>query len=191
MVAGPLGLTGLGQRPAEAEVGVVVDLVGVEDRLELGGGSGEAATAEVGAAERLAHRGLLRSATRRRLQRLGGLLEIGLLEQLDPPPVKHEGRLALANGHAPSVETPVGVKRLVLFARRGRRTADRLSSEKVKWNPSRGLYLARTAAIVSRSVSRASWWGIQCSLRRAREVSIRTGRRTASIQAASGGRKER
>ena len=50
------------------------------------------------------------------------------------------------------------------------------------------LLLARAAATVWRRVWRASWWGIQCSLRRARAVSIRTGRRIASIQAASSGR---
>ena len=44
-----------------------------------------------------------------------------------------------------------------------------------------------TAAIVWRRVSRASWCGIQCSLRRAFAVSISTGRRKASIQAASSG----
>ena len=49
-------------------------------------------------------------------------------------------------------------------------------------------YRARTAATVSRRVCRASWWGIQWSSLRALEMSISTGRRTVSIQAASSGR---
>ena len=55
-MAGAIGLAGLGQRPAEAEVGEVVDLVGVDDRLELDRRGGETTEAEVGAAERLADR---------------------------------------------------------------------------------------------------------------------------------------
>ncbi len=100
MVAGALGLPRLGQRPAEAEVGVVVDLVAFDHRLELDRGGGEAARAEVGAAERLAHRGLLRRPPGRLLQRLRRLGEVLLLEQLDPPPVEGEGGVGLrASGH--------------------------------------------------------------------------------------------
>src|SRR4029077_19002268 len=65
VVAGALGVAGLGQRPAEAEVGVVVDLVRLDDGPELDRGGGEAAGAEVGPAQRLAHGGLLRRAPRR------------------------------------------------------------------------------------------------------------------------------
>ena len=91
VVAGALGLPRLGQRPAEAEVGVVVDLVALDHGLELDRGGGEAAGAEVGAAERLAHRGLLRGPARRLLQRRRRLLEVLLLEQLDAPPIESEG----------------------------------------------------------------------------------------------------
>src|SRR3954462_1720392 len=95
VVAGPLGLPRLGQRPAEAEVGVVVDLVALDPRLELDRGGGEAAGAEVGAAERLAYRGLLRGATGRLLERSRCLGEVLLLQQLDPATVEREGGVGL------------------------------------------------------------------------------------------------
>ncbi len=85
-------------------MGVVIDLVGVDDRLELDRGRLEATAAEVGAAERLADRGLLRSLARRLLQRHGGLLEVGLLEQLDAAAIEGEGRVAVVLGaHGKSV----------------------------------------------------------------------------------------
>ncbi len=83
---------------------VVVDLVGVDDGLELDRGGREAPAAEVGAAERLADRGLLRRAPRRRLERHRGLLEVGLREQLDAPAVEGEGGVTVMRGaHGASV----------------------------------------------------------------------------------------
>src|SRR3954453_11917432 len=103
-MASPLGLPHLRQRPAEAEVGVVVDLVALDHCPELDRGSGEAARAEVGPAQRLAHRGLLRRPPRRLLQRVRRLLEVLLLEQLDATAVKREGGVALwLLGHRSSV----------------------------------------------------------------------------------------
>ena len=63
---------------------VVVDRVALDDRLELGRRLGELAVAEVGAAERLADRGLLRRAARR--PRASGTVaspKLAVLEQLD------------------------------------------------------------------------------------------------------------
>src|SRR4051794_41562702 len=61
-MAGAALLAGLAEGAAEAEVGEVVDRVGLDDGLELDSGRGEAAGAEVGAAQRLADRGLLGGA---------------------------------------------------------------------------------------------------------------------------------
>ncbi len=95
-MAGALGLTRLGQRPAKAEVRVVVDLVALDHRFELDRGGGEAAGAKVGTAQRLAHRGLLRRPSRRLLERRRRLLEVLLLEQLDTAPVEREGGVDLS-----------------------------------------------------------------------------------------------
>ncbi len=93
MVAGAAGLAGVAEGAAEAEMGVVVDRVGLDDRLELGRGAGVVAGAVAGAAERLAQRGLLRFPPRRLFQRLGGVLEIAVLEQLEAAAVERVGGL--------------------------------------------------------------------------------------------------
>ena len=77
-------------------MGVVVDVVGLDHRLELDRRLGEAAGPVVGAAERLAHRGLLRRPPRRLGQRLGGVDEVAVFEQLDPAPVQRVGGLGLS-----------------------------------------------------------------------------------------------
>ena len=64
------------QRAAEAEVRVVVDRVALDHGLELARRLGVAAAAEVGAAERLADRGLLRRQPRRLRERHRGLREV-------------------------------------------------------------------------------------------------------------------
>jgi hypothetical protein len=69
----------------------------LDHRLELDRGLGEAAGAVVGAAEGLAHGGLLRRPPRRLRQRLGGVDEIAVFEQLDPAPVQRVGRLCLGS----------------------------------------------------------------------------------------------
>ncbi len=94
-MAGALRLARLGQRPAKAEVRVVVDLVALDHRFELDRCRSEAAGTEVGATERLAHRGLLRRSSRRLLERRRRLLEVLLLEQLDTPPIEREGGVDL------------------------------------------------------------------------------------------------
>src|SRR5215213_2307240 len=93
MVAGPLGVAGLAQRAAEAEVGIVVDLVCLDDGVELHRGEREAAAVEVGAAQRLADRRLLGCAPRGALELLGGVLVVLVGEQLYAPPVEGEGRV--------------------------------------------------------------------------------------------------
>ena len=95
VVSGALGLPRLGQRPAEAEVGVVVDLVTLDHGPELDRGGGEATRAKVGATESLADRGLLGGAPGRLLQGLRRLGEILLFEQLDSAPVKGEDGVGL------------------------------------------------------------------------------------------------
>lgn len=93
MVAGTIHLAGLAQSPAEAEVGVVVDVLALDHGLELDGGLGEAAGAVVGAAQGLADGGLLRGSAGRLGERLGGIGEVAIFEQLDPTPVEGVGLL--------------------------------------------------------------------------------------------------
>src|SRR3954469_23238943 len=97
-------LAGLAEGAAEAEVGEVVDRVGLDDGLELDGGRGEAAGAEVGAAQRLADRGLLGGAAGGLGQRRGRMLEVAVLKQLKAAAVERVGGLdgSLA-GHPESV----------------------------------------------------------------------------------------
>src|SRR5918996_3427389 len=59
VAAGAIRAAGLGQRPSEAEVGVVVDRVALDDGLELLRGLLVPAAAEVGPPQRLADRALL------------------------------------------------------------------------------------------------------------------------------------
>ena len=102
VVPRPRGLAGLGQRPAQAEVGVVVDRMGLDHRLELADGAAVVMGAPVDAAEGLADGGLLGRLAGCLLERPLGVLEIALLEQLDPAPIERvEGILGLR--HGPSV----------------------------------------------------------------------------------------
>ena len=66
-------------------MGVVVDRVGLDDRLELVRRLLVVAGAEVGAAQRLANRALLGRLAGGLLERRRGLLEGAVLEQLDAP----------------------------------------------------------------------------------------------------------
>ena len=102
VVAGAGLLAGHAEGAAEAEVGVVVDVVGLDHGLELDHGLGEAAGAVVGAAQRLAHRGLLRRPPRRLGQRLGGIDEVAVFEQLDAAPVQRVGLLLERLGSHPT-----------------------------------------------------------------------------------------
>ena len=83
----------MAERAAEAEMRVVVDVVTLDHRLELARGLGEAAGPVVGATQRLADRRLLRRPSRGLSQRLGGVLEIPVLEQLEAATVEGVGRL--------------------------------------------------------------------------------------------------
>jgi hypothetical protein len=93
-------------------VGVVVDVVGLDHGLELDHRLGEAAAAVVGAAQRLAHRGLLRRPPRRLGQGLGGVDEVTVFEQLDAAPVQRVGPLfGRLRSHRTSVGNPQKVPR--------------------------------------------------------------------------------
>ena len=107
MVAGALLLAGHAEGAAEAEVGVVVDVVGLDHGLELDRGLGEATGAVIGTAQGLAHRRLLRCPPRRLGQGLGGVDEVAIFEQLDAAPVQGVGLLCGRLGsHRTSVGNP-------------------------------------------------------------------------------------
>src|SRR4051794_28909081 len=93
-MAGAASLAGLGQGPPEAEVRVVVDLVGLDDGLELGRRLGVVAAPEEGAAQGLAHRALLGRLASGLLQGHSRLLEVTVLQQLHSSPVERVERLA-------------------------------------------------------------------------------------------------
>ena len=106
MMAGALLLPGEAQRPPEAEVGVVVDRMGLDDRLEFGRGFSVMARTEEGAPEGLAYGTLLGGLPGRLLERHGGLLEITVLKQLHPTPVeriKGLSRLLIVSSHDDAV----------------------------------------------------------------------------------------
>src|SRR5215210_4588980 len=104
---GPPRLTRLGERPAEAEVGVVVHRMGLDDRLELRRRLRVVAGAEERATERLTYRALLRGLPGGLLEGNRRLLEGTVLEQLHPSPVQRIEGFVLAHllvlGHWPSV----------------------------------------------------------------------------------------
>ena len=102
VMAGAAGVAGHAQRPAEAEVRVVVDRMGLDHGAELPRRQSEPPRPVIGAAERLAHRGLLRFATGGLGERPGRVLEVAVLEQLHAAPVERVGRLGL--GHRPIVK---------------------------------------------------------------------------------------
>ena len=103
VMTGAAGLPRMAEGSPEAEVGVVVDRVGLDHGLELDRRLGEAAGAIVGATERLTDRGLLGVPPRRLGQRLGRVLEVAVFEQLDPPSVEGVGRLGLLRAHVEKV----------------------------------------------------------------------------------------
>src|SRR6185437_15610569 len=81
VAAGLLDAAGLLQRAAEAEVGEVVHRVALDDGGELLAGLRVAARVEVGAAERLADRALVRLQRAGLLQRDGRSVEVARLEE--------------------------------------------------------------------------------------------------------------
>src|SRR5438046_954560 len=104
-MARPLLVAGEAECAAEAEVGVVVDGVGLDHRLELRGRLLELAVAEVGPAEGLANGALLGRAARGLGKGLRSLLEAAVLEQLEAAPVQRVGGIVgrvLAYGRHPT-----------------------------------------------------------------------------------------
>ena len=72
-------------------MGKIVDRVRLNHRLELSRRGSEAAGTEIGAAKRLAHRGLLRRPPSGLGQGRSGVLEIAVLEQLEAATVERVG----------------------------------------------------------------------------------------------------
>lgn len=91
MAAGPAHFAGLGQRSAQAVMGVVVGGMGLDHGLELGHRLGKAAGVKVGATQRLPHRGLGGFAARGLRQGLCGFTEILVGQQLDTAAVEGVG----------------------------------------------------------------------------------------------------
>src|SRR5215216_1504852 len=105
MVPRAVDVAGEAQCPSEAEMGVVVDGVRVDDGLELGRCLLELAVAEVRAAQGLADGALLGRLAGRLGKRDGRLAEAAVLEQLHTPAVEGIEVLAGLLRHAGKCRT--------------------------------------------------------------------------------------
>jgi hypothetical protein len=105
VLGGGLVVAAAGEGEAEAEVGVVVGRVGLDDRAEVGGGGLVPAGVELGAGQGLADAARSRLGVRRPLQELGGGRGAALGEQFQAGrvPAVHLGRVRVGGVAAAAV----------------------------------------------------------------------------------------